>query len=290
MEPTEEPTLAPDGPRWWSDRVAKWVNETDGITPQSRRTYAEHVGILPEHFVRLGFTRPTNARMITRDMVEAYAHDKGLAPNTRAMNIGLLRMFLEFEKAPLAYERKVWKKPPRVARRRFWLTKEELTSLFNAAVGRERVVVALAGFNGLRSYEIRELRVGDCRMDMADPSMVFPGKFDKTRDIAMNRVVWNVLLPVVSGKPPAARVYPYGRTAIDRDLKRACRRAGIREYALHDLRRTYARLSVEAGATLISIQYVLGHASVSQSAYYAGADRVAMRRGIDLFSSFMERK
>lgn len=278
----------PQGQRWWNERVEAWVNDISGITPQTRRTYREHVQALPRHFERLGFARASSPGAVTPAMVQAYGHDDGLAPTTRAMNLGLLRLFLEHEELELAREKALWKKPKRVARRRFWLTLEELTAVMNAARGRERLVVALAGYNGLRSNEIRSLRVHDCRTALPDPSMYFFGKGDRPRDIAMTDPVRRELLPRIEGKPPSDLVYPYGRTTIDRDLKNACRRAQVRPYSCHDLRRTFGRIARDAGVDLATIQSVYGHEDISLTAYYIGDDRVAMRKGMDAFSAFVK--
>ncbi|MDE1822207.1 MAG: tyrosine-type recombinase/integrase [Euryarchaeota archaeon] len=279
----------PTGQRWWIERVKEWTDDISGITPQSRRTYREHVGALPRHFERLGFEPPTNPHAVSKAMIESYAHDDTLAPTTRAMDLGLLRQFLDHEKIELARDGPLWKKPKRVARRRFWLPKEELFALLAAARGRERLVVALAGFNGLRSHEIRSLRASDCRLSTQDPSIYFVGKGDRPRDIAISEVALVELRAKVGGKSPSALVYPYGRTTIDRDLKNACRRAKLRPYSCHDLRRTFGRLARDAGVDLATIQSVYGHEDISLTAYYIGDDRAAMRRGMDTFSAFVKR-
>lgn len=282
----EVPSL-PTGQRWWNERVQRWTESLEHITQSSRATYAQHVSDWPRVIEKMGLGRPTNAAMVTKAIVRAYADYQGLAPTTRAMNLGLMRQFLAFEKSPLALDRLVWRAPKRVARRRFWLTRAELSCLMRAAVGPERILVALMGLNGLRRGEVLSLRVGDLRMEMPDPSLAFYGKGNKLRDIAMSRETWAELLPLVGGRNPTDRVYPWGRSRIHSDLKRACLRAGIRAYSPHDLRRTFGRLAMEAGASLSSIQAVYGHESPDLTSYYIGDDRRAMRAGIDALSKLM---
>ena len=53
-------------------------------------------------------------------------------------------------------------------------------------------------------------------------------------------------------------------------VKAAAKRAGIREFAPHDLRRTCARLCHLAGGELEQIQFLLGHASVQTTERYLG--------------------
>jgi integrase len=53
-------------------------------------------------------------------------------------------------------------------------------------------------------------------------------------------------------------------------VKAAAKRAGIRDLAPHDLRRTCARLCHLAGGELEQIQFLLGHASVQTTERYLG--------------------
>ena len=279
----------PTGQRWWRERVSDWAASVEGVTASTRQTYREHVGAIPEHFVRLGFAYPASPLSVTREMVEAYAHDPSLAPTTRAMNLGLLRSFMAWTQSPLAANKRLWKGPKAVATRRYWLTKEQLAAALGLACGRERIVLALAGMNGLRSAEIRELRAENCRMDLPDPRLVFRGKGDKIRDIAMNRdFVWPELLPLVTGKNAKDPVYPYGRTTLDRDVKSACRRAGIPPRSAHDLRRSFGRIAYQAGVPLNVIQGIYGHADLAETSYYIGTDQAEQRAGIDRFSQAFE--
>ena len=53
-------------------------------------------------------------------------------------------------------------------------------------------------------------------------------------------------------------------------VKAAAKRAGIKDLAPHDLRRTCARLCHLAGGELEQIQFLLGHASVQTTEQYLG--------------------
>ena len=53
-------------------------------------------------------------------------------------------------------------------------------------------------------------------------------------------------------------------------VKGAAKRAGIKDLAPHDLRRTCARLCHLAGGELEQIQFLLGHASVQTTERYLG--------------------
>src|SRR5260370_701632 len=68
------------------------------------------------------------------------------------------------------------------------------------------------------------------------------------------------------------KVWGHGITpkAIWHVVKAAAKRAGIKELAPHDLRRTCARLCHLAGGKLEQIQFLLGHASVQTTEHYLG--------------------
>ncbi|MGC2034443.1 MAG: tyrosine-type recombinase/integrase [Thermoplasmata archaeon] len=215
---------------------------------------------------------------MTREMVEAYAQDRELAPTTRAMNLGLLRQFLADAGAPLALRKKVWKAPKRVASRRRWLTEEQFVAVLNAARGRQRIVVALAGMMGLRCSEIRSARIEDVRMEAENPSMIVRGKGDKLRVLPMDRIVWAELLPVVTGAPATQRVYPWQRTTLYHDVMNACRAAGVPIVSPHDLRRSYGRFMLTTGVDLMTLRNLYGHASVATTQIYVGVDEAAMRQ------------
>ncbi len=275
----------PSGKHGWEEEVAAWVASIEGVTPSTRQTYRAHIGGLPEHFARLGFGFPKTASAVSREMVEAYTHDVTLAPTTRSMNLKLLRSFLRVADCPLVESQRLWRGPKAVATRRFWLTREQLAAALASAEGRERVVIALAGFNGLRHAEILGLRVENCRLDLPDPRLVFRGKGDKVRDIAMNReFVRPVLMPLVTGRRAVELVYPYGRSTIDRDVKKVCRRAGLPPRSPHDLRRSFGRIAYHAGVPLNVIQGIYGHSDLAETSYYIGVDQSEQRAGIDLFS------
>ena len=57
--------------------------------------------------------------------------------------------------------------------------------------------------------------------------------------------------------------------AAKRSFKTACRRAGIEDFHIHDLRHTCAAWLVSAGVPLTEVRDLLGHASVVMTERYA---------------------
>jgi Phage integrase family len=65
---------------------------------------------------------------------------------------------------------------------------------------------------------------------------------------------------------------------------KAIRLAGIQRLRLHDLRHTFATRRVHARVDLITVQHLLGHATIAMTARYAhslAGDKIAADRHLD---------
>ncbi len=279
----------PERERRWTERVETWAQAQE-IDRQSQETYATHLRRFPEYFEQLGFKGIYSASAVTREGVLAFKFEgKGyrginrgrpLAITTRAMDLGLLRSFLAFEKVPLALDLKLFRfrrgqvRPERIRRMD---SKEEVAAVLNAAPSDEaRAVFALGLYGGLRPGEARAVTVADVSLSFGGLSTVRvrKGKWSKPRPVRLPRHARNLIIAATVGKGPNDRVYPFGRTKQGRDLARACRTAGTRHYSPHDLRRTYASMMFEAGAPLEAVQDLMGHEDPQTTRHYQGPVRV----------------
>ena len=125
-------------------------------------------------------------------------------------------------------------------------------------------------------------------MDLSDPRLAFRGKGDKLPEYRHVPPRLDRASKRLGRKASGRLVYPFKRTTIDRDVKRACGSEGLRAYAPHDLRRGFTRTAYEAGVPLVVIQNVLGHSDVGLTHYYIGANELAMREGMVRFSDHVE--
>jgi integrase len=70
-----------------------------------------------------------------------------------------------------------------------------------------------------------------------------------------------------------------------RDIKTAwhtaCRRAGIENLRIHDLRHTFGTRAADAGVPLVAISKVMGHASIQTTMRYAHATDEGKRRAVE---------
>jgi site-specific recombinase XerD len=55
----------------------------------------------------------------------------------------------------------------------------------------------------------------------------------------------------------------------------------------HDLRRTFGRLSHDAGMDLVQLKNLYGHSSLDQTVHYIGLDEDRMRAGLDSLARVM---
>ena len=69
------------------------------------------------------------------------------------------------------------------------------------------------------------------------------------------------------------------------DINAVARRAGLTRIGHHDMRGSFARISIRRGANPARIQKVLGHVSIDVALHYAGIDEDEMREALETFGS-----
>ena len=247
----------------------------------------------PPWFVRLGFRPPTNANEYTREMVEALRDTPLLASTSRQNWTSRLRGFLSFEgRGDLSSDDELWYFPKPVAKKRPYLTLAEVRAIRSKAVGRERLVIGLGLFNGFRACEIARLKVGDLSLRDHPPVVWILGKGrrgGKPRRGTVNPLAYPEIEPFLAGKRPSDSVYPGPYSAIDKDWRRAQERAGMAPVGEHALRRSFGRLSHDAGTGIPEIQAVYGHASPTTTTEYIGIEETRMAAGMAKLADLFER-
>jgi integrase len=169
---------------------------------------------------------------------------------------------------------------------RRWLSATQLTALWNVSEGRQRLVVALEGFNGLRRCERLRLRVGDVEL-AADAAVIHVlGQVKnggKWRTIPLSPFAYGELVVACQGQGSTDRLYPFHERTADHDIRRAAEAAGLwtRNFR-HGSRRTFGRLVYEPGLGLVELKYGFAHGSVDMTAHYIGLDGKSAREGLAL--------
>ena len=246
---------------------------------------------MPRALERAGRDPPASTDAVTAEDVEALKGAGFWANSTLHTNLVALREFLRWAGNPLSEDPDVWLAPGGQAINRRWLTAAQLGALYSAAQGRERVVVALEGFNGLRRVEVLRLHVRDLDLTLPNPTMRVLGKGrhgGKYRTIPIQPVAYAVLVEATIGQPGTTAIFPYHERTADHDVRRAALRAALGvKVSGHDLRRSFGRIAYQAGVTLVDLKYLYGHESVDMTAHYIGLDDDAARRGLNAFGEAM---
>lgn len=168
---------------------------------------------------------------------------------------------------------------------------------------RDRAILDLMLYLGLRCAEVATLRLSDFRYNNGRWWILVRGKGQKTRhakvhDVAYQSVAswlevrgagWgdDVPLFVNVNKGDALGGRPLNTSAIARLVCEYGAMAGLApergpgRLAPHDLRRTCARNAYDNGAPLLKVQSMLGHADPSTTAVYIGKDKDDAKTGVD---------
>lgn len=269
------------------DRFARWKAAETSIGADWMRRLTWELRRHPRLLGRvLGEPLPVSVRQIEDRHLLALRAGLRWEKPTFAIHFAALRQFLRWGGNPIADRPRLWKLPAGPSSRRRWLSREQLRRLYRAARGRERLLIALEGLNGLRRVEVLRLRAGDVLREESSLRVLGKGRDGgKWRKIPAHPIVLSLLLRAVAGKEAAERLVPLARSAADRLLRRAADRAGFASEGLrvshHDLRRTFGRLAYRSGMELVQLQHLYGHSSVEMTAHYIGADAEAMRQGLD---------
>jgi integrase len=117
-------------------------------------------------------------------------------------------------------------------------------------------------------------------------------KSGRSRTVPLNQVALFTLeqLPRVEGNP---YIFPGSRpgkpiTEPKFAHRRACEKAGIKDFKIHDLRHTFASLVVSSGQSLYTVQTLLGHSSPIMSQRYSHLSTDALREGSKVVSDIIQ--
>ncbi|RLG50083.1 MAG: integrase [Thermoproteota archaeon] len=195
--------------------------------------------------------------------------------------IASLRTFYEFlvdqgivETNPVTIRRpRVRRKLPSV------LSREEIEKLISAGRSeRDRLLLRLLYATGARVSEISALRWED--INIKDRTAVIRGgKGGKDRIVLFDEVTARELAEYRRKHGGQGRIFPLSPRTIQRIVKMAAARAGLRkEVHPHTLRHSIATHLLESGADLRAIQELLGHASLSTTQIYTHVSREHLKK------------
>lgn len=158
-----------------------------------------------------------------------------------------------------------------------FLTENEAKDLIDACDPYLRKLVKAALFTGARYNELTSLKVIDVQIEGQPSIFIQPSKSGKGRHVPLNKTGTTFFYDTVIGKHGNAYVFTkqdntfWGKNHHVRLLQAACIHANIEPaISFHELRHTYASLLAQAGADLLTISKLLGHADTRvTSRHYA---------------------
>ncbi len=238
------------------------------------RIYVRAVKELAEYFGR-------SPEKLGREQIREYqVHlaKRKLAPETVAQRAAALRFFfVKTLRRPYLPEHIPFPKIPR--RLPTVLSQEEVQRMLECSMNLMHRAMLLTLYSaGLRRAELTRLKVEDIdskRMMIR----VRQGKGSHDRDVPLSGKLLEVLREYWRWKKPKTYLFPSdyetraGQPVSDKVIwwlcKKAARQAGIRKrVSPHTLRHSYATHMLEAGADLRTIQVLLGHKRLEDTAVY----------------------
>lgn len=221
---------------------------------------------------------------VTRADVQAWVNSMDKAARTVETIYGRFRSFLNWcvdeGKITVTPARKI-NLPEGNKREHIYLTVEEVDALAHAIPAFYQDLIWTLATTGLRFGEAAELRTKDIHLsrrrlrisrsvtDVGGHLNVGPPKGGKDREVPLTADIVERIGERIKGQPRDALVFPTprGRWMRSNNFKRrtydpAVLAAGLPPTLwVHDLRHTAASLSISAGASVKSVQRMLGHAS-----------------------------
>jgi integrase len=185
--------------------------------------------------------------------------------------------------------------PRKTARRRVYLSADDVARLADEA-GAHRALVLVLAYCGLRWGEAVALRVGDVeflrrRLNVSENAVqlgvdhhVGPTKGREARSVPVPTFVLDELSAQCAGKKAGDFVFGDGTTYLPRPKSNggwfaaAVKRAQVQPITPHDLRHTCASLAVSAGVNVLALARMLGHKDPS----------VTLRHYADLFDADLD--
>ena len=219
---------------------------------------------------------PTPLATIRRADVQRYITERTaeVSAGTVIKEINVLKHLLglavEWELIPFNVARGI--KPPRVpAGRVRYLQPNELRAVLEACPKWLQPIAGLLAFTGMRRSEILGLRWLD--VDRKGERIMLPQtKNGDGRVVWLNSLACKVLDSLHAGAP-TDRVFRSSDTVTPENVSlaflRACRRVGIADFRLHDLRHTAASWLRMSGADLQDVAELLGHRDLRMTKRYS---------------------
>lgn len=162
----------------------------------------------------------------------------------------------------------VQRKPPKIE----VLTESEVAKLLAAARNpRDRVIILLLLYTGLRSKELLGLRVEDVDFERG-VIRVKSAKYGKERFVTAPKEVFELLSAwiKINNLKPKDKLFKMTYSVLYKRLKKIAKKAGIDVHKVrpHVFRHTFATMAIRKGLSLPTLQRLLGHSDIRTTQVY----------------------
>ena len=171
-----------------------------------------------------------------------------------------------------------------------WLAREEIGRLEEVLPESIYPYYLCALHTGMRKNEILGLKWNDITFSIRDIYAI-KTKSCKPRHIPMNDTLYRFLMKRYGeGKKPEDPVFgQLSGDYLSHGFRKACQKAGVKDFRFHDLRHTFASHLVMSGVNIYQVSKWLGHSSVTTTEkYYAHFSQDCKREEIEKLNKLNE--
>jgi site-specific recombinase XerD len=228
-----------------------------------------------------------NHEQVTNYMVNVYGQEYSYHHITNTA-LGIER-YMEFIKNPIKLGRP--RKPQRVAKQT--MTEAEVAIILDATKNlREKAMLALLAYSGIRNHELCNIRV--CDVDFGNNEVMIFGKGSKERIVNIDGECTKVLMAYLAKFPRSENNYlfttrykdnQYSTWAVRRLVKVVAARTKIKKRVYpHLFRHSLATNLTDRGANPRTIQKQLGHAFLDTTMLYVESRPARVKAEYHAFS------
>lgn len=233
-------------------------------------TVENYKRVLKKFFRDLGTEKPKKrqaeeylAEMRKKDYSYSHIVNSGIA----------IKRYMEFIGRPIKFERP---RKPKTLPTKDILTEGEIARMFAATKNnREKAMIAILAFCGLRNKEVCSLKVKDIDLDN-NLVKVLGGKFKKDRIVPISRECSKIIINYLNDYPRNSPLFTtlregkqYTGWALRKRVKVVAKRAGIKKRVYpHLFRHSFISHLINKGANLVAVQQFAGHSKIETTMQY----------------------
>jgi site-specific recombinase XerD len=158
---------------------------------------------------------------------------------------------------------------------------------YDRSIEQGRLIVALGLHCGLRREEMVTVKIQD--IDLHHRVLHVLGKGSKRRKIPLNEHMMRLLTPLISQRSPDQTLLirkdgsPVSKKTVNKIVRRLAEMAGIayKKVTPHTLRHSFATHLKDLGVDLVTIQKLLGHASLAETERYLHTGEEQLQEAVE---------